>query len=148
MTEQGLTQVLAGISTVFGETAIAQGEGPHSRLALVTYDSQAKAVGHNGLKKALEVLESGREGGVRKEAKPVIVIYASDFRRDDVDKTLQLAEQAQLKGTHIIVVAFKEGGKLKSLEQLKVVASPGSFFKSTVDNLGDNILSALCNIQK
>ncbi|KIH48277.1 hypothetical protein ANCDUO_21655, partial [Ancylostoma duodenale] len=100
-----------------------------------------------GLKKALEVLESGRKGGVRKDAKPVIVIYASDFGRDDVDKTLQLAEQAQLKGTHIIVVAFKEGGKLKSLEQLKVVASPGSFFKSTVANLGDNILSALCNIQ-
>ncbi|RCN42409.1 von Willebrand factor type A domain protein [Ancylostoma caninum] len=174
MTEQGLTQVLADISTVFGETTIAQGEGSHSRFGLVTYASQAR-VKYNlnhfksteqmleeiwnveyieespsleaGLKKALEALKSGRAGGIRKNAKPVIVIYASDFRRNDVNKSLQLAEQAQKNGTHIIVIAFKEGGKLKSLEQLEAVASPGSFFKSTVNNLGDNILSALCNIQ-
>ncbi|EYC15104.1 hypothetical protein Y032_0038g3632 [Ancylostoma ceylanicum] len=42
MSNAGVTQVLADISSVFGETIIAQGEGEHSRVAVVTYDSKAE----------------------------------------------------------------------------------------------------------
>ncbi|VDM81519.1 unnamed protein product [Strongylus vulgaris] len=41
MTGQGMTQVLANIFTVFEETKIAQNEGQHTRLAVVTYGKKA-----------------------------------------------------------------------------------------------------------
>ncbi|KIH65087.1 hypothetical protein ANCDUO_04592 [Ancylostoma duodenale] len=42
MTEEGVTQVLADLSTVFGETKIAQGEGHHTRMGVVTYGEKAQ----------------------------------------------------------------------------------------------------------
>lgn len=53
--------------------------------------------------------------------KPKRIIAFPYFRGVDVKKAVQMAKQAQMNGTHIIVVAFKEGGKLKSLEKLEAV---------------------------
>ncbi|EYB87893.1 hypothetical protein Y032_0255g315 [Ancylostoma ceylanicum] len=172
MTSDGVTQVLADITTVFGETTIAQGKGHHSRLALVTYGKDAQAR-HNltdfkstdemldgvwdvecgtdtvsnlkaGLTATQEIMRAGRKDGSRNNTATAIVIYASDFRAGDVNDARQLAHQIKISGTNIIVIAFDQGGKVHALDRLVEIASPGMFFPSTTSNLAGRIQDALC----
>ncbi|RCN47694.1 von Willebrand factor type A domain protein, partial [Ancylostoma caninum] len=167
-------QVLADISTVFGETTIAQGEGDHSRVAVVTYDSKAE-MRHSltdfnstdemmeaiwdipcscdtvsnlkaGLRTAQEAMRHGRADGQRNNIRSAIIIYASDFRAGDVNDAVQLANEIKIGGTDIVAVAFDQGGKVHSLDGLEQIASPGLFFKSTTDNLAGEIQGALCSM--
>ncbi|KAL6736112.1 hypothetical protein Aduo_006499 [Ancylostoma duodenale] len=172
MTEEGVTQVLADLSTVFGETKIAQGEGHHTRMGVVTYGEKAQTRYNltdfksteemmngiweikcsddkysnlrEGLTRTQEIMKHGRQGGVRANVKSAIIIYASDFREGDVNDAVQLADQIKIGGTEIVVVAFDQGGKLNVLEGLKKIASPGRLFKSTAKNLVGLIQDALC----
>ncbi|KHJ95957.1 hypothetical protein OESDEN_04090 [Oesophagostomum dentatum] len=55
-----------------------------------------------------------------------------------------MAGQIKISGTDIIVVGFDQGGRLKALERMKEIASPGYFFKNTADNLAGEIQRSLC----
>ncbi|EPB75011.1 von Willebrand factor type A domain protein, partial [Ancylostoma ceylanicum] len=174
MTEEGVTQVLADIATVFADTKFAQDEGHHSRMGVVTYGEKAEtrynltAFKSNadlmdaiwgiecsdekysnlmeGLTRTQEIMKHGRQGGVRNNVKSVIIIYASDFREGDVNDAVQLADQIKIGGTEIIVVAFDQGGKVNALEGLKKIASPGRLFRNTAENLVGLTQDALCQI--
>ncbi|KHJ94568.1 hypothetical protein OESDEN_05499 [Oesophagostomum dentatum] len=44
MTNEGLAQVTANIATVLGPVTIAQGQGQHSRVSIITYGATATIV--------------------------------------------------------------------------------------------------------
>ncbi|KHJ95953.1 hypothetical protein OESDEN_04086 [Oesophagostomum dentatum] len=93
---------------------------------------------------AQENLKEAREAKLRQNVKEVIIIYASDFKEEDEHDVKQLADQIKISGTDIIVVGFDQGGRLKALERMKRIASPGYFFRNTAVDLAGEIQHSLC----
>ncbi|KHJ86614.1 von Willebrand factor type A domain protein [Oesophagostomum dentatum] len=171
MGEEGLTQVLASISSVFASVPVAQGEGEHSRVGVVTYavkaqtkhnlrdfksrdemlekiweigcSTEAAANLRDALTKSSEIFNEGRANGERTNAKTAILVYASDHRSDTANDGLELASEIKNNGTSIVVVGFDQGGRPHALDKLKEIASPGFFFTNTGENVVTQIQQAL-----
>ncbi|VDK44432.1 unnamed protein product [Cylicostephanus goldi] len=152
MTMEGMAQVIADLGTVFDPTTIAQGEGHHTRIGILTYGTTAKAVDfvdcalRCALMKAEELFAEGRPAGVRENVKQVIIIYASVYKELHFGDATQLADQIKISGKDIIVVAFDQGGRPNAILELRKIATEGYFFMNTNANLAGEIQHALCQI--
>ncbi|KHJ84606.1 lectin C-type domain protein [Oesophagostomum dentatum] len=139
MTEEGLTQVLADIATVFDTTKFAQGEGHHSRISIVTYaDNATTRYGLKDIESNEDLMNKiwNIENGDQAVSNLKI--------EEDENDAKQLAYQIKISGTDIIVVPFDQGGKPNHLIRLKEIATPGYYFPNTILNLANEIQQALC----
>ncbi|KHJ78556.1 hypothetical protein OESDEN_21821, partial [Oesophagostomum dentatum] len=117
---------LANLATVLGPVKIAQGEGQHSRLSLITYGAnattkfdltafkstdemlagiwqtkcgnEAKTNLLDALKQTQRIFEYHHIDPERRNVKTVIIVYASTFRQGHYEDPTQLANQIKISG--------------------------------------------------
>ncbi|KHJ85765.1 von Willebrand factor type A domain protein, partial [Oesophagostomum dentatum] len=171
--DDGIKHISDKITSTFNELVIAQGEGQHSRVGVITYASEAEinygldrfrsteellegvlnlntvdseANITSGLAAARETLAFGRGPGLRRNVRTAIVLYATDYREEDEETAEKIADLIKADGTDIIVVAIDLGDetKLNALRKLKKVATPGYLFLSTANDLRHQVQHALC----
>ncbi|CAJ0609958.1 unnamed protein product [Cylicocyclus nassatus] len=154
MPEEGLIHSIGIMGSILDHATIAQGEGHHSRVGLVTYGSKADirakltdfksteeflesiweirrtndSTSHleAGLTAAELVFQEGRTNGLRKNVKEVIIVFASNSKDSHFNDSTHLANQTKNSGKHIIVVDFEQGGSGEPY--LRQIASEYSYY--------------------
>ncbi|CAL2027297.1 unnamed protein product [Caenorhabditis brenneri] len=166
MTDEGLGDIAATLTTVvsMGTRIGTNYTDPRStRLALVTYNSQAKAnadlnkfqnlddVFNNvfndlqdvaqtdisllsyGLGKAEQLFADGQVGYDRNHYKRAVIVFASAYAGTGDVDPVHAADRLKTSGVKIITVAYNQRGDGSLLDQLSKVASPRYNFTNNSD---------------
>ncbi|PAV87638.1 hypothetical protein WR25_26600 isoform B [Diploscapter pachys] len=174
MGRDALNKAAVNIATVFGQSNITQALGQTTRVSIVTYGQTAvvqynltafddtrtfinaifdvvnklttepTSYIYTGLLAAQDVLHDGRVNGKRDNVRQAIIVYASDYKLQGLEKDpVQLAWHIRASGIDIITVEFNQVGE----DLLAKLATPGMAFTSTdTDLIGEIQRNGLCQL--